>query len=62
MSKSILADLSNVERAYVRDIEKGNRKPTVNTIYCMCDALNVDPVDFFRKVGAILETLKNERQ
>jgi transcriptional regulator with XRE-family HTH domain len=38
MSKASLADFADIERCYVRDIEKGNRKPTVNTIYCICEA------------------------
>lgn len=50
MNKSILADFSGVERCYIRDIEKGQRKPTVNTIFCICQALEINPVDFFEKV------------
>lgn len=61
MSKSALADFSDVERGYVRGIEQGKRKPTVNTVYCMCDAMQIDPVDFFKKVGIALEKIKNEK-
>jgi transcriptional regulator with XRE-family HTH domain len=50
MSKSSLADFADVERGYVRDIEKGNRKPTVNTIFCICEALQIGPLDFFAAV------------
>jgi transcriptional regulator with XRE-family HTH domain len=59
MSKSFLADFANIERCYVRDIEKGNRKPTVNTIFCICEVLQIDPVDFFKQVIKEIERLEN---
>ena len=58
MSKSSLADFADIERCYLRDIEKGNRKPTVNTIFCLCEALQVDPIDFFKKVVGEIERLR----
>lgn len=58
MSKSSLADFADIERCYLRDIEKGNRKPTVNTIFCLCEALQVDPSDFFKKVVGEIERLR----
>ena len=59
MSKSSLADFADIERGYVRDIEKGNRKPTVNTIFCICEALQIDPIDFFTAVANEIKRLKN---
>jgi DNA-binding XRE family transcriptional regulator len=59
MSKSSLADFADIERGYVRDIEKGNRKPTVNTIFCICEALQVDPLDFFAAVVNEIRRLEN---
>jgi transcriptional regulator with XRE-family HTH domain len=59
MSKSALADFADIERGYVRDIETGNRKPTVNTVFCICDALQIDPVDFFSAVAKEIKRLKN---
>ena len=58
MSKSSLADFANIERCYLRDIEKGNRKPTVNTIFCLCEALQADPIDFFKRVVGEIEWLR----
>ena len=58
MSKSSLADFADIERCYLRDIEKGNRKPTVNTIFCLCEALQISPVDFFSRVLEEIERLK----
>ena len=59
MNKSNLADFADIERCYVRDIEKGNRKPTVNTIFCICEALQVEPVDFFVAVVREVDRLKS---
>ena len=58
MSKSSLADYADIERCYLRGIERGERRPTVNTIFCICDALQTDPVEFFRLVMAELERLE----
>lgn len=58
MSKSAMADFADIERCYVRDIEKGNRKPTVNTMFCICEALQIDPVAFFAAVAKEIESLK----
>lgn len=59
MSKSSLADFADIERCYVRDIEKGNRKPTVNTIFCICEALQADPVEFFQAVVSEIKRLES---
>ena len=58
MSKSALADFADVERCYVRDIEKGNRKPTVNMMFCICEAPQIDPADLFVAVAKEVERLK----
>lgn len=62
MNKSVLADFAGVERGYIRDIEKGNRKPTVNTIFCICDALKIEPLDFFQRLAAELEKIQNQKE
>ena len=54
----LFGGFADIERCYLRDIEKGNRKPTVNTIFCLCEALQVDPIDFFKKVVGEIERLR----
>lgn len=49
-TKTALADFSGLERRYLREIERGAKKPTVNAVYSICDALNVPPAEFFAKV------------
>lgn len=50
MTKTALADFSGLERRYLLEIERGSKKPTVNAIYSICDALELSPVEFFGKV------------
>ena len=50
MTKSALADFACLERRYLREIECGEKKPTVNAIYSICEALNISPLEFFKKV------------
>ena len=58
MSKSALADFASIERCCLRDVEKGNRKPTLNTIFCICDALQVSPITFITDIMIELEKYK----
>lgn len=50
MTKTALADFSGLERRYLLEIEWGTKKPTVNAVYSICEALGVSPVEFFEKV------------
>lgn len=47
ISKVRLADFSCLERRYLREIELGTKKPTVNAIYSICEALDISPIEFF---------------
>lgn len=42
-----LANLSGISQSYLRDIELGNKNPTVDTLSYICDALNISLADFF---------------
>lgn len=50
MSKSALADFAALQRKYLFEIEQGVKKPTVNAIFSLCEALQVAPDEFFRQV------------
>ena len=52
MTKSALAEFAWLERRYLREIECGDKKPTVNAIYSICEALRVSPLEFFTMVEA----------
>ena len=62
MTKSSLADFACLERRYLRDIERELKKPTVNAIYSICEALRVQPEDFFRRVSEEIEKRKSSER
>ncbi|MHC1694024.1 MAG: helix-turn-helix domain-containing protein [Eubacteriales bacterium] len=42
-----LANLSGISQSFLREIELGNKKPTVETLSLLCDTLGVSLKDFF---------------
>ena len=42
-----LANLAGISQSYLRDIELGNKNPTVETLSYFCDALGISLGDFF---------------
>lgn len=42
-----LANLAGISQGFLRDIELGNKKPTIETLSYICDALEISLKDFF---------------
>lgn len=42
-----LANLAGISQSYLRDVELGNKNPTVETLSYFCDALGVSLAEFF---------------
>lgn len=42
-----LANLAGISQSYLRDVELGNKNPTVETLSYICDALEISLRDFF---------------
>lgn len=42
-----LANLAGISQSYLRDIELGNKTPTIEYIEYICDALKISLVTFF---------------
>ncbi len=42
-----LAITAGISQSYLRDIELGNKNPTVEMLSYICDALNISLCDFF---------------
>jgi len=49
-----LANLAGVSQSFLREIELERKKPTVETLSLLCDALNVTLRDFFDDDAASL--------
>ena len=58
MSKSALADFAALQRKYLFEIEQGEKRPTVNAIFSLCEALQIEPDEFFRQVVARMKELQ----
>ena len=44
-----LANLSGISQSYLRDVELGNKNPTIETLSYVCYALNISLQDFFNE-------------
>lgn len=42
-----LANLAGIAQSYLRDLELGNKNPTVEVLSYICDALQISLADFF---------------
>lgn len=42
-----LANLAGISQSYLRDVELGNKNPTVETLSYFCDALGISLKEFF---------------
>lgn len=42
-----LANLSGISQSYLREVELGNKNPTVELLSLLCDALDISLKDFF---------------
>lgn len=47
MTTNKLANLSGISQSYLRDVELGNKKPTVEFLSYICHGLNITLHDFF---------------
>jgi transcriptional regulator with XRE-family HTH domain len=50
LSQEELALRSNLDRTYISMLERGMRKPTVQTIFTICRELNIKPSVFIMEV------------
>ena len=60
MSQEVLSGLAGIGRSHLSAIEWGVRKPTLETFYCSCTAMNVKMTSVVRKLEEELE--KEERR
>ncbi len=42
-----LANLAGISQSFLREIELGNKRPTIETLSYICDALEISLKDFF---------------
>lgn len=59
MSKKKLSEIAMVERAYITGLEAGKWNATLNVLYYLCEALEMEPIQFFKAVDDELKILNS---
>lgn len=54
VSQEVLSGLADIGRTHLSAIERGERKPTLETLYRICNALNIKMSTFVLKLEEIL--------
>lgn len=57
LSQEVLSGLASIGRTHLSAIERGERKPTLETLYRICTALNVKMSEVMLRIE---EQLRNE--
>jgi transcriptional regulator with XRE-family HTH domain len=52
LTQERLSFLAGLSRPYISELERDLKSPTVETLFRICDALNVSAADLVRKVDA----------
>ncbi len=55
MSQEVLSGLADIGRSHLSAIERGERKPTLETLYRICTALNIKMSVLILKIEEELE-------
>ncbi|MGG5791094.1 helix-turn-helix domain-containing protein [Bacillus nitratireducens] len=58
MSQEELAFNSGLDRTYISLLERGKRKPTINTLFALARALKVNPSQLIKKLEEKLSNPK----
>ena len=53
VSREVLSGLADIRRSHLSAIERGERKPTLETLYKICTALNI-------KMSTVIQKLEEE--
>jgi transcriptional regulator with XRE-family HTH domain len=48
LSQEKLAELADLHRTYISDLERGVRNPTITTIFTLCKALKTTPAELLK--------------
>ena len=54
LSQEVLSGLADIGRSHLSAIERGERKPTLETLYRICNALDIKMSTFIIKLEEIL--------
>ncbi|MDR0784372.1 MAG: helix-turn-helix transcriptional regulator, partial [Treponema sp.] len=50
LSQEKLAELANIHRTYISQIERGLKSPTLEVVFSICNALSTRPSEFIKGI------------
>jgi transcriptional regulator with XRE-family HTH domain len=50
LSQEKLAELANIHRTYISQIERGLKSPTLEVVFSICNALSIKPSEFIKRI------------
>lgn len=59
ISQEVLSGLANIGRTHLSAIERGERKPTLETLYRISTALNVNMSDIVKEIEIKMQLKEN---
>ena len=61
MSKLRMSELIHMERAYITALERGTKRPTLNAVFYICDALGWSRQEFLAEIEAEMKRLEGSK-
>ena len=56
LSQEVVSGLADIGRTHLSAIERGERKPTLETFFKLSDALNIKPSILMQKIEELIDT------
>ena len=60
LSQEVLSGLADIGRTHLSAIERGERKPTLETLFRICTAMNVRMSDVVKEIEKRIENEQNQ--
>ena len=55
LSQEVVSGLADIGRTHLSAIERGQRKPTLETLFKIAEAMNIPPSEIVRKIEAAVK-------
>lgn len=62
LSQEELAHRANMDRSHISDLECGKKSPTIDTVFRLCDVMQVSPSNLVARVERQLQKEKLEKK
>ena len=56
LSQEKLAELSNIHRTYISQIERSLKSPTIGTVFSICKALEINTSSLIKEIEDVLSS------